>query len=89
MCGLAGFSGNFSEASLREAGLLIEHRGPDDSGIYFNDFGIGLAFRRLAIIDLSPLGAQPMASADGTVVIVFNARSTISANFATIWSAAA
>jgi asparagine synthase (glutamine-hydrolysing) len=72
MCGLAGFSGNFSEQSLREAESLIAHRGPDDSGIYLNDAGIGLAFRRLAIIDLSPLGAQPMASADGAVVIVFN-----------------
>ena len=72
MCGLAGFSGTFTEQSLREAGSLIEHRGPDDSGIYLNDFGIGLAFRRLSIIDLSALGAQPMSSADGTVVIVFN-----------------
>jgi asparagine synthase (glutamine-hydrolysing) len=51
---------------------MIAHRGPDDSGVYLNDLGIGLAFRRLAIIDLSPLGAQPMASPDGKVVIVFN-----------------
>ena len=43
----------------------LVHRGPDDSGIYFNDCGIGLAFRRLSIIDLSAMGAQPMSSADG------------------------
>jgi asparagine synthase (glutamine-hydrolysing) len=72
MCGLAGFSGRFSESALREAGERIAHRGPDDSGVYLNDRGIGLAFRRLSIIDLSPLGAQPMASPDGAVVIVFN-----------------
>ena len=72
MCGLAGFSGKFSEQSLREASSMIAHRGPDDSGVYLNELGIGLAFRRLAIIDLSPLGAQPMASANATAVIVFN-----------------
>lgn len=72
MCGLAGFSGRFSDRSLREAGDEIAHRGPDDAGTYRNDLGIGLAFRRLAIIDLSPLGAQPMASGDGAAVIVFN-----------------
>jgi asparagine synthase (glutamine-hydrolysing) len=72
MCGVVGFSGRFSDQSLREAGNQIAHRGPDDSGEYLNEQGIGLAFRRLAIIDLSPLGAQPMASPDGTAVIVFN-----------------
>jgi asparagine synthase (glutamine-hydrolysing) len=40
--------------------------------VYLNEQGIGLAFRRLAIIDLSPLGAQPMATADGAAVIAFN-----------------
>jgi asparagine synthase (glutamine-hydrolysing) len=72
MCGLAGYSGRFTEASLRQAGERIAPRGPDDAGTYRNDRGIGLTFRRLAIIDLSPLGAQPMASPDGRVVIVFN-----------------
>ncbi len=72
MCGLAGFSGAFSEERLREAGRLLAHRGPDDSGVYLNDHGIGLVHRRLSIIDLSPLGAQPMASSDGAIVIVFN-----------------
>jgi len=72
MCGLAGFAGKFTEQSLRDAGERIAHRGPDDAGTYLNDRGIGLTFRRLAIIDLSPLGAQPMASPDGRVVIAFN-----------------
>ena len=72
MCGLAGYSGRFSEQSLREAGSRLAHRGPDDSGIYLNDLGIGLVHRRLSIIDLSPRGAQPMTSSDGSVVIVFN-----------------
>jgi asparagine synthase (glutamine-hydrolysing) len=72
MCGIAGFSGAFSDEALREAGQLIAHRGPDDFGVYVNDQGIGLIHRRLSIIDLSPAGAQPMASPDGTVVVIFN-----------------
>ncbi|MEX2156171.1 MAG: asparagine synthase (glutamine-hydrolyzing) [Gemmatimonadales bacterium] len=72
MCGIAGFSGTFSEDMLLDAGRLIAHRGPDDSGIYLNHQGIGLVHRRLSIIDLSPLGAQPMASPDGALVVVFN-----------------
>jgi asparagine synthase (glutamine-hydrolysing) len=49
----------------------IYHRGPDDSGIY-TDGNVGLGFRRLAIIDLSPAGHQPMTNEDGSVWIVFN-----------------
>ena len=51
------------------AGAII-HRGPDESG-YFADEGIGLAFRRLRIIDLAT-GSQPIANEDGNVVVVFN-----------------
>jgi len=72
MCGIAGFSGAFSHKMLHEAGQLIAHRGPDACGAYVNDQGIGLIHRRLAIIDLSPTGTQPMASPDGAVVVVFN-----------------
>lgn len=51
----------------------IEHRGPDDWGIHEDaDRGIALGHRRLSIIDLSPLGHQPMASADGAVTLVYN-----------------
>ncbi len=49
------------------------HRGPDDSGVYCNaDRRLGFGFRRLAIIDLSPSGHQPMSNEDGSLWIVFN-----------------
>lgn len=51
----------------------IIRRGPDDSGAWVDaDAGIALGHRRLSILDLSPLGHQPMTSADGRFVIVFN-----------------
>ena len=51
----------------------IIHRGPDDSGVWIDATdGIALGFRRLAIIDLSPAGHQPMVSENGRYVIVFN-----------------
>lgn len=73
MCGIVGFSGNFSTDRLEEAGRSIAHRGPDADGIWLDrGAGIGLGHRRLSILDLSPSGAQPMAGADGAVVLVFN-----------------
>lgn len=51
----------------------IVHRGPDDSGTFIDDeAGVALGSRRLAIVDLSPLGHQPMTSADGRFVVAFN-----------------
>ncbi|MDZ4287187.1 MAG: asparagine synthase (glutamine-hydrolyzing), partial [Prosthecobacter sp.] len=51
----------------------IANRGPDDSGAWVDaDAGVALGHRRLSILDLSPLGHQPMASANGRFVIVFN-----------------
>jgi asparagine synthase (glutamine-hydrolysing) len=52
---------------------LLAHRGPDDAGTWISDCGrVGLAHRRLAVIDLTPAGHQPMLSADGRLAIVFN-----------------
>ena len=72
MCGIVGLSqGNLDR--LAAANDLLAHRGPDDFGL-FTDYqaGVGLAHRRLSIVELSPLGHQPMFGADGAVVLVFN-----------------
>lgn len=80
MCGIAGqlkWPGQSTEATLlnectRMADAII-HRGPDDHGVWVKpDAGVGLAHRRLAIVDLSPAGHQPMLSVSGRYVIVFN-----------------
>lgn len=75
MCGIAGVL-RWDEEPVREDRLqrmsdTIAHRGPDSMGIW-REGRIGLAHRRLAIIDLSTLGAQPMTSLDGRYVITFN-----------------
>jgi len=76
MCGIAGFwspGAAVDEACLRRAAAAIAHRGPDDQGVWADESaGIGLAHRRLSILDLSPAGHQPMLSASGRYVIVFN-----------------
>lgn len=79
MCGLVGFLGGTSFGSgaagalLREMGDCIRHRGPDSSDIWLDaDERIGLAHARLAIVELSPAGAQPMSSPDGRFVTVYN-----------------
>jgi len=78
MCGIAGFwqTKRGSEDPLEvlnRMGGELAHRGPDDSGIFHDgETGIGLAFRRLSILDLSPEGHQPMSSASGRYVMVFN-----------------
>jgi asparagine synthase (glutamine-hydrolysing) len=77
MCGIGGLSVSpsltLNPASLWASLTTLAHRGPDDSGVYEDhDRGVGLTFVRLAILDLSPLGHQPMHSEDGAVVLVFN-----------------
>jgi asparagine synthase (glutamine-hydrolysing) len=73
MCGIIGVSGNFLESDLQQATLKLNHRGPDDSGTYYNEEKkIGLGHTRLSIIDLSTLGHQPMISEDKSVILVFN-----------------
>jgi asparagine synthase (glutamine-hydrolysing) len=75
MCGIAGFthfSGNMGNLdTLKRMGESIIHRGPD-AGKEYLDEHVGLAHRRLAIIDLSELGVQPMTSVDGRYIIAFN-----------------
>ncbi len=75
MCGLAGIVHNDTrrpdEAALRAMADALAHRGPDDAGEHIGP-GVGLASRRLAILDLSPGGHMPMTSPDGQVVLVFN-----------------
>jgi asparagine synthase (glutamine-hydrolysing) len=63
MCGIAGFSGHFASALLGAMGTRIAHRGPDDQGEIILQHGnnkVGLAHRRLSIIDLSADGQQPL-----------------------------
>jgi asparagine synthase (glutamine-hydrolysing) len=74
MCGIAGvLHVDGAPASPTAVGRMIDaviHRGPDGEG-QWTDGPIGLGHRRLAIIDLSPAGRQPMASEDGSIVLSF------------------
>jgi asparagine synthase (glutamine-hydrolysing) len=80
MCGIAGFfapAASAGEETLaacaRAMAQTLFHRGPDDGGTFVDvTAGLGFGFRRLAIIDLSPAGHQPMRSADGRYAVVFN-----------------
>lgn len=77
MCGITGVW-SFADFALSREALprmtaAIAHRGPDDSGHWFDEAaGIALGHRRLSIVDLSPAGHQPMASASGRYQLVFN-----------------
>ena len=72
MCGIVGIvGGNSCPPNFERARDLMVHRGPDDAGLV--KLGAAcLGFRRLAILDLSDAGSQPMLSADGRVALVFN-----------------
>lgn len=74
MCGLTGFLGGAGdEVLLLSMADTMERRGPDDSGCWYDEVEqIGLAHRRLAIIDLTATGHQPMVSPSGRYVVVFN-----------------
>lgn len=82
MCGITGFillgnknSVNFNENMLTKMNNTMFLRGPDDAGIYISnedDNVIGIANRRLKIIDLSERGHQPMTNEDETIWVVFN-----------------
>ncbi len=79
MCGIFGFAGDRTTASGLDLGPVqaaLEHRGPDDRGRLVEagpgDAAVALVHTRLAILDLSPAGHQPMVSASGRHVLVFN-----------------
>lgn len=73
MCGISGFSGQFSKALLVSMVQTQSHRGPDDDGIFFDQSsGTGLGHNRLSIIDLSSTGHQPMTEENVGVTICYN-----------------
>lgn len=78
MCGICGYISRkiISVDELQKMNDTMYHRGPDDSGAKIYDIGngytLGLAQRRLSILDLSPLGHQPMHSKDSRISLVFN-----------------
>jgi asparagine synthase (glutamine-hydrolysing) len=79
MCGIAGAmsftstSATIDENYITRLRDTMMHRGPDQGGVWVADNGrIGLGFRRLAIIDLSPAANQPMRNEDGSIVLTFN-----------------
>jgi asparagine synthase (glutamine-hydrolysing) len=72
MCGIAGFIGRGSFVDLHIMIDSLKHRGPDGEGVWSNpEQGVFLGHRRLAIIDAAG-GAQPMATPDGRLVVVYN-----------------
>jgi asparagine synthase (glutamine-hydrolysing) len=78
MCGFAGFVDHADRiadpaAALRLMSAAVAHRGPDGEGTWFEPrTGVGIAHRRLAILDRSPAGAQPMVSVTGRWVVAYN-----------------
>lgn len=79
MCGVTGFfdpvglSGEEARARLQQMADALRHRGPDDCGVWFEPLtGLGLGHTRLAIVDRSPAGHQPMLSATERFAIAFN-----------------
>ncbi|MCA9877721.1 MAG: asparagine synthase (glutamine-hydrolyzing), partial [Thermomicrobiales bacterium] len=79
MCGITGLwgppvsTGSELTRAVKAMTQMLEHRGPDDFGIWIDESqGVALGFRRLAIVDLSSNGHQPMSSASGRYEMVFN-----------------
>jgi len=71
MCGICGIWGKSDDRILDAMVASMHHRGPDDRG-FFREDGIALGMTRLAILDISPAGHQPMSTPDGTIWIVYN-----------------
>jgi asparagine synthase (glutamine-hydrolysing) len=76
MCGINGIlyhdrTRSVPEQFIERMNNVLHHRGPDDAGVWVRG-NVGLGQARLSIIDLSPLGHQPMCNEDGTIWITFN-----------------
>jgi len=75
MCGITGIfnvdGAPVSVSVLKRMTDAVQHRGPDGEGVWTSSF-VGFGHRRLAIVDLSALNHQPMASNDGSVILVYN-----------------
>lgn len=80
VCGITGFIDSKARTAPETLTRMVErmteriiHRGPDDLGLWTDpDKGVALGFRRLAILDLTPEGHQPMLSSDGNLTLIFN-----------------
>src|SRR5262245_59680512 len=80
MCGIAGFIASRQQKTSQELKSIadamdvsLRHRGPDDRGTWIDEeTGVALVHRRLSIVDLSEAGHQPMVSASGRLVTVYN-----------------
>lgn len=77
MCGIVGIWDTHRAKEsvgreLEESVRRLNHRGPDDRGIWMNDSGVAFGHTRLSIVDLSMSGHQPMRSADGRHVVIYN-----------------
>lgn len=74
MCGISGIVGpNWQETQLDSMIQIMHHRGPDANGKFISpDHKVGLGHNRLSILDLSDAGKQPMESASGRYILVFN-----------------
>jgi len=71
MCGIAGFTGPRADAALDAMVRALHHRGPDDNGSWVSE-SASLGMARLAVLDLSAAGHQPMAIENGAIQIVYN-----------------
>ena len=71
MCGICGFTGPRADDALHAMVRALHHRGPDDRGVWVSD-SASLGMARLAVLDLTAAGHQPMATDDGAIHIVYN-----------------
>lgn len=73
MCGFCGIAGTSERDVIERMTVTLVHRGPDDAGTAtFPEAQLAFGHRRLSVLDLSPLGHQPMRNADGSVWLTFN-----------------